>query len=278
MLKPLIFVHVPKTAGTTFLNILKKNYKGKNIFTVDGLKIKESLEIFNSLSITEKNNFDLIQGHFTLDLHKQIPDKKFDYVCFLRDPIDLFISTYYYIRRTKEHNYYEEVNKMSFEEYIDFRRNNNQDNMQTRHLSGSATDMSYNDINYDQEGEKYFQIAKENISIMINHVLITEKFDESLIYLKEKAGFNYINYTRSNVTKDRPKSDSFTKDILKKVAELNHYDILLYNIALENFNKKISELNINWTKELNNLKTKNEVNLNLVNIKSQLKKIIKKIF
>lgn len=286
MKSTLIFIHIPKTAGTTFLQILSKNYSADRSFTVDGLKMVESIETYKKLSLSDKQNLELIKGHFTLNLHSYLPGGNFSYVTFLREPFDHFISTYYYIKRTKEHNYYNEVNKMkSIEEFIDFRYKNNQDNLQTRHMSGSATDMSYNPIDFCLEGDKYFEIAKSNITNLVEHVFVSEHFDEALIYLKHKLGWKNITYRKANVTKDRPAKEKFSSDILDRIGELCKYDLMLYEIAKDKFKKNKSTLNIDWKEEIQNFESRNYLYNRYMNyfdkmnlLKAKFSSVLKKRF
>lgn len=258
MLNTIIFVHIPKTAGTTFLHILSNNFDPALSYTIPGLDIQNSIEAFKSMNKNKKHDLKLIKGHFTLNLHQELPHQNYTYITFLRDPIDHFISTYFFIKRNKDHNYYEQVNKMnSIDEFIDFRIKNNQDNLQTRHLSGSATDMSYNPINFAQEGEKYFSIAKDNLTNLIQYCFIMESFDESLVFLKNKLGWKNIYYESFNVTRNRPQKEKFSEETISKIEKTCIYDLQLYEFAKKKYNSIKDELDINWGKEMEDFHNKN---------------------
>ena len=245
-----IFIHIPKTAGTTFLNIIKRNYEPNKRFIIDGLRPFESIDKFKSLSIDRKQSFQMIGGHFSLGLHEFLNDFS-GYITYLRNPIDHFISTYYYIKRIKLHKQYEIANDFkNINDFICFRKKQNQDNLQTRHLSGIATDMEKGTICFDKEGDKYFKVAKENLLDKIKYVFVTDRMDESLLYLNKVLNWNKINYRRENVTHDRPKLEDFSKNTIEKIREITRYDIQLYELAREKHTSLINSLDINFESEI----------------------------
>jgi hypothetical protein len=111
---PLISVHVPKTAGSTFSALLKKNY-GKRLhfdygpehdFTTDlireafysqgpehaGEKLQEA---------TAKNELGCIHGHFQAEKYYRLfPDA--DFIFWIRDPVERLISNFFFFRRYPE--------------------------------------------------------------------------------------------------------------------------------------------------------------------------------
>ena len=89
----IVFHHIPKTAGSTFLTILKKQYTGKRILKIDPMNPKESIDYFKALPIYERNSFDLIMGHLA---DKCLTDlvMPFRKIIFVRNPDDHFISNY----------------------------------------------------------------------------------------------------------------------------------------------------------------------------------------
>ena len=204
----LIFVHIPKTAGTTFRAILEKNYKNKLAYEVKWPNEIEDIKLFQQLPQDKRNSYDLIFGHLTIGIHEYLT-RPFKYVAFFRDPVSRFISGYYYIRRQKLNRYHEIVLKMSPEEYLDFRIFKGIDNFQMRHLSNNIQAQYASDIDpmLEMSGflsiEKEYEIALQNLEL-IDYALITESFDTSLFLLKNELKWRDITYRVMNESRMRP--------------------------------------------------------------------------
>jgi len=239
--KTLVFVHVPKTAGSTLHQILEKEYK--RVFHVDGLNAMKSLQEFKELTPQEQNSFGAVKGHLTLRLLNSI-DNPF-VITYLRDPVDLFLSQYYYVKRAKRSKYHQEVKNMDdINQFIEFVKEKGYDNIQTRHLSDATlhiTDAEILPVNMDVDGEKYLTIAKQNLE-KFDLVFDTTQFDKSLIVLYEKLKWKkYPYYLAKNVTKKRKKTADLSNDLFLKINELNRYDMALYEYA-KNLDNNLSDI------------------------------------
>ena len=100
-----ISLHIPKTAGTSFRNILKSIYSEKDVVRFDinernEVRLNENLYTGKSLPSAK-----VIHGHFvceTLYDNFQIPDNVL-LITWLRDPVARVISNYFYLeKRLKE--------------------------------------------------------------------------------------------------------------------------------------------------------------------------------
>lgn len=103
-MKKCIFVRVPRTASTNFTGILSHIYKGKVIRDLvwqkmpakertNNLKNGKYFYDFNNMSFPDKNmrKYSLIEGHFLSTKYKDFHDE-YDFVTFLRDPVERLIS------------------------------------------------------------------------------------------------------------------------------------------------------------------------------------------
>jgi len=90
----LVFLHVPKTAGTTIHQIITKWFEKNEI-------CPERFRGLDKYATEDLDKFRLFSGHFTRSQIERIPGKKFIFTC-LRNPQDRIISLYYFWRRHSE--------------------------------------------------------------------------------------------------------------------------------------------------------------------------------
>ena len=87
---PLLFMHIPKTAGTTLRAVVERQYRPTTLFSLypgheaqlDALRVRVS-----------DRPPAAVMGHFRFGLHAAFPAGG-RYVTFLRDPVDQVISHY----------------------------------------------------------------------------------------------------------------------------------------------------------------------------------------
>ncbi|WP_051428308.1 sulfotransferase family 2 domain-containing protein [Bacillus sp. J33] len=109
----LIFMHIPKTGGTTLSRIIDMQYKPNEIYRTYKNVVKAQGKMTD-------NNIRCIQGHDYFGIHKQI-NKPFKYVTLLRDPVERVISNYYYSRQfIKNCPSFEEFRGILYERYYTF--------------------------------------------------------------------------------------------------------------------------------------------------------------
>src|SRR5262249_25168987 len=65
---PLIFIHIPKAAGTTLQEIIVRHYQGTRGFRFTG--DPERVAAFRSLTHDQRDAFDLLQAHIHFGLHE----------------------------------------------------------------------------------------------------------------------------------------------------------------------------------------------------------------
>jgi len=217
--KLIIFMHIPKTGGTTLNDIFKKSYAENEIY--DHVPLEAMWNHFSQLKEEDKKEIKAISGHHFYGIH-DLFSKPYTYFTMMRNPIERVISLYYFLKTYP--GYYEEnMRNMSFEEYIDW--DPQARNGQIHQICGQNSHLS-------------LEKAKENLKVF-EVVGITEMFNESLLLLKNKFNWANIEYKKENVTKSRPRISEVSPKIIKKIEKNNELDIELYEFIKSNFIKQL---------------------------------------
>ena len=83
----LLFVHVPKAAGTTLRVVMERQYLGQPVFTIKH-DIKAERQRLDALDEQEKRSFRAIFGHMEWGWHEHLaPDQPYAYITVLREPV-----------------------------------------------------------------------------------------------------------------------------------------------------------------------------------------------
>ena len=223
-----IFIHIPKTGGTT-INTAMNNTSWQ---TEVGFNYRHILadKTSNSGDIFDANNIEKYKGYSIFMM--------------LRDPIDRMISEYYFIKERKEFTDLIKSRPKDFKAYI---KSKQTQNYVVNFLKGRRM--------YDLHSAKDKDLAEildavQNLPI---HMGIFENFSESLTYFSKNTGIKWKkNIEVKRMTFKRPKPDEITNEIRDLIIENNQLDIQLYNYALKKFNELNPELiktNISFTKD-----------------------------
>jgi len=233
----LLFLHIPKTAGTTLNYIIRQNYHASEIFAL-GENTQASIREFVALDEANRHKIRLLQGHMAYGLHSYMAPPT-TYFTILRDPVERIISYYYFVRRISHHYLHDFVvdNDLSLLEYLDSRQSIMMDNFQTRLVSGVWDRFPFGECPDD-----ILEQAKDNLRKHFAVVGLTEKFDETLLLLKTAFGWRNIYYTSQNVTSNRPAKDNLPEEALAAVLRANQLDVALYAYAQQLFAEQIESL------------------------------------
>lgn len=230
----LIFLHVPKTAGTTLVHIIEQNYPQRARYALGST---ECVTAFGQLDVAHRRRVRILMGHMPFGAHHYF-DEPAAYFTFLRDPIDRAISFFHYVRHNPEHylNGYVLRDDLTLLAFLERRATLMMDNFQTRLISGVGHDAPYGAYPADM-----LEQAKQNLRTAFTVVGLTERFDESLLLLRAHFGWRRLFYTRQNVTAVRPPKASVDPATLAALQAANQLDSELYAYAQELFAAQIAD-------------------------------------
>src|SRR5438477_7017615 len=100
-----IFLHVPKTAGTTLNRLIEWEYPLFQMYSVDPVFFRWSAARLRKLSKERLRKIRVFKGHMLFGLHEVLPQSA-TYITVLRDPIERTLSAYYFMRSYKLHPMY----------------------------------------------------------------------------------------------------------------------------------------------------------------------------
>lgn len=240
----IFFLHIPKTAGTTFYEVVKANHKSflkpkienspidylKNNIKNSNTAIRlpggyesapQTLKGIEGLNDDVLEKISFIGGHVGFGYHEQT-NQQITYISFLRDPKKRLISDY------KEHCkkgrfFYNTLleNEFSFNAYLNAVKEYKLDNIMTRQLAGPYDFFLKNRKMVDEE---LFERAQENAKLVTFFRM--EDFDLALLYLKKKYNWKRIKYQRKNESISKMVNSVINKKLLNEVVE---YDLKLYS-------------------------------------------------
>jgi len=210
----LVSLHIPKTAGTSFRNILKAVYGEENIVRFD-IKIKtRKIDIENKPFEKDRlpENIKGIHGHFHyLDLVEQVnvpPSAK--WITWLREPSQRVLSNYFYLSERLRDELDEERKGLNI----------------LAKMQRSLIEFSRDEINRNRMSKFLAGIDLNQFAF----IGLQETYEADLERLAGILGWNSYPNLKHNVTAARPMVDP---EVLAEIRELNSDDYKLYAEAIE---------------------------------------------
>ena len=252
-----IFMHVPKTAGTSLRHIVQSQFQPHNVFEFYNLKtlppkVRKGIAKYNSLSEAQKQAIKFVSGHVGFGLHEFL-SRPCTYITVLRDPVERVISYYYFLLRNQN----EIVKNKTLPEFIE--TFGGVHNSMTCYLSGltlqaqlQGCDAKLKSQQFDQET---LAKAKENLKNYFKVVGFVDRFDETCILLQKILGWNIpAFYVRKNVAKHPHATKEIPPETISLIHQYNELDLSLYNYAREIFTEMIQQQGDTFPEDLNKFK------------------------
>ena len=229
----LIFLHIPKTAGTSLRQAIGSAYEPhERLYLYDNPSLEGSLspKEFKQLPEETRARLRFVMGHIPFGLHRSIP-RESRYVVVLRDPVERVVSHYYHYRqvvdpgktnRAAAERRLIESEGVSLEDWAFGLERAEADNQLVRQISGKAG------LRYGQCTEGTLAQAIENIDEHFEMVMFAESMTVSARMLGSRLGFAIPMQEPANVNARRPGVADLDSQVVDRLRELNRFDVELY--------------------------------------------------
>ncbi|HEY8669959.1 MAG TPA: sulfotransferase family 2 domain-containing protein [Terriglobales bacterium] len=227
----IIFLHVPKTAGTTLNRLIEWEYDLFEMYSVDPVFFLWSAAHLRKLSKERLRKIRVFKGHMLFGIHKILPQPA-TYITVLRDPIERTLSAFYFMRSYKLHPLYWKFKRENWT-LEDFVRRLPRENVQCKIVAGAVYE--------DPCTEEIFEKARHHLREHFSVVGLSERFEETLALLKLRFGWKLKSYTSFNVTRPRPKKHDLPQSTLELITEKNSFDVMFYDYASKLFQEAVDK-------------------------------------
>ncbi len=236
----LVFLHVPKTAGTSFTAVLDARFREEEICPAYYWK-----ELF-AIPRERLQAYRLVRGHFEYAVTELLRDVRI--ITMLRDPVARTVSHYRYMATLAHHPLREVFAGVPLPELLEDPEIGRQMVNPQVYYFGRDLDLEVLRRNLAPEGPEIYpwdnrpgqrelslERARERLATAA-FVGLQERFDDSLLLLAETFGWNPpAESTRLNVTPGRSKKDGIPGEWLEAARARNDLDMALYTFATELF-------------------------------------------
>lgn len=227
---PCFFMHIPKTAGTSFRHMLFEYFEQPQVFP-NMKDIDNNKGFYPSFSglveLSKQKDIDslkLLVGHYPLSAGERVfPNRKIHLFTFLRNPITRTISHLYELQ--KHHA------KLKGKDIAEIFEN-------TKHYFFNLQVRMFSAPN-DKHTEVSLEKAIENMKAS-TFVGLTEDFDNSILLLEKKMGWKFTANQKRNVNQKK-KEKVINLGLLDRIIASNELDMEFYHQTKKHFYESLKQ-------------------------------------
>lgn len=239
----LVFLHMPKAAGTTLQSIIGGQYAARSCFIISGNNkgvegIQKSVASLRSLPLVKRDAIRCVQGHVPYGIGQWLRPPV-TYITMLREPVARLVSDYNFAMSIPDSPARRLFGGriISLEDFVDMRIERGLTNTYTLMLSGFINLDDFKELPVPTQ--VMLEAAKQNLNGFAG-VGLTERFDESVLLFQRALGWSTCWYLRENVTgKQLVDYRRLSGDLLERVRSCIGFDLELYAHAVRLFETRI---------------------------------------
>lgn len=235
-LKKLLFLHVPKTAGTSLNFFLFRQYfRGEFLFMYsEYARYWNTDGNFAKQFRTHQDQIHGVSGHFSYGFH-QLLGTPSTYLTFLRDPVDRVISQFDHYARDPSGVLYSDIKKgLTLYDILEEKRFSDFNNQMTRFIAGWRTEVLPEFTGWHNSKE-FLKVAMNNIEKDFVMVGTDENLVRHVRDLGAVMGWRPFRLERHNEGRaDFHRILRRDVDLVKRIREANELDQELFSHFREN--------------------------------------------
>jgi hypothetical protein len=218
----LVFLHIPKTGGTTLGVPLRLIYGYSRSMQVGN----DDTPAYRNLPLEERRHIRLLKGHVTFGIHKHCPGTT-RYITLVREPVAQVDSFY---RMLLDEYSPSQFSRKSLETYINGHPTYVH-NRQLRMVTGVGPEASV--------GMDTLKRAKDLLNECFVVVGTTERFGASLLLMKERLDWSWPPFYVRSRTGDKETKKPIPGRVRRIIREQNKWDIRLYQYVSNQLESEI---------------------------------------
>ena len=221
-----IFVHIPKTAGSTLDRIIEREYDRAAVLRLYG-DLDAGLAALRSRDDADRRALRAVVGHFGMGLGDELPGAS-AYLTILRDPVERIISHYHYVKaRQHDRGHARALEGVrSLEEYVTASAFASIVNDGQARLLGSRIGAAA--VPADDATLARALAALDRDDVVVG---VQDRFDEFVLLACRAFGWGWPAYRRENVGVARPRAAELPGSTIALIREHNARDVVLYEAA-----------------------------------------------
>ncbi len=207
-----------------------------------------SVTALDSMPAFARERIRFVAGHAPFGVHEHLPASA--YFTLVRDPVERVLSHYRYAREHPGHACHETALRLSVSDMIESGVWSDLCNGQCRALAGRT------DVPFDEQPTDVLELAQSHVA---NHFPVwglTERFEETLLLMRERLGWHGLWHTPENGTRE---AAAYSAQDLETVARYNELDLALYGRLQTAFQENLESSIPDWQRELARFRARNAV-------------------
>ena len=219
----LFFVHIPKCAGTSFRDVLKRWF-APDLLHFDAHDAETLARAVARRTAPPR----AITGHFAYGVHEQLPGRP-RYLSLVRDPLDRFVSLYKHARANLGHGFHEAAAHMDLDAFYDFTLVQPEARRETLGIQC-----------YFLSRARSFEEARPLIDARFALLAPVERYPDFVRLCAADLGFEAPNRPPRNVAAADPRAEAAAAALAKRIARDHRQDLSLYQYVRDTFEARLA--------------------------------------